>query len=145
MKNEDLDLEIELIPKTSWWKNARSEIDDWDDIRKKVYQEADYECEVCGGTGPEWPVEAHEKWAYEDGVQKLVEIKALCPTCHLSAHPGFANVKGKSKEAFDNFVEVNGIDEEEGKEILSNQWAVWKKRNQIEWELDLSYLDNFRD
>ena len=56
-------LTIELVPKTSWYSNVRSNVSrsQWDKLRKKCYLNADYKCEVCGDTGIKqgfkWPVE----------------------------------------------------------------------------------------
>ncbi len=78
-------LTVELVPKTSWYNNIRALVDelDWDRIRRQVYRQADYRCEICGGRGPEHPVECHEVWRYDDRthVQMLVRMIALCPAC----------------------------------------------------------------
>jgi hypothetical protein len=54
-------------------------------------------CEICGGRGPEHPVECHERWRYNDLIrtQTLVRMIALCPACHQVKHVGLANVRGK--------------------------------------------------
>ena len=64
VENKKIKLTIELVPKTAWYKNVRSEVskDRWDELRKECYRNANYKCEVCGGTGPKWPVECHEIW-----------------------------------------------------------------------------------
>jgi len=53
------ELTIELVPKTCWYTNLRSELpkSKWDKLRKKSYQEADYKCQICGGKGNRHPVE----------------------------------------------------------------------------------------
>jgi hypothetical protein len=46
-------LTIELVPKTSWYSNVRSNVskDEWDKIKKKCYIKANYKCEICNGIG----------------------------------------------------------------------------------------------
>ncbi len=94
-------LTIELVPKTSWCHNVRALTDElgWDRIRRQVYRQAGYRCEICGGRGPEHPVECHEVWRYDDRtrVQLLVRMIALCPACHQVKHLGLANVQGRGR------------------------------------------------
>jgi hypothetical protein len=101
-------LTVELVPKTSWYNNVRALVDElgWDRIRRQVYRQADYRCEVCGGRGPEHPVECHEVWRYDDRtrVQALVRMIALCPSCHRVKHMGFARVRGTSVQAREHLV-----------------------------------------
>jgi len=78
-------LTVELVPSTSWYSNVRSEVSkkDWNAIRKRVYREANYVCQICAGRGSKWPVECHEIWAYDDEnhIQELAGMQALCPKC----------------------------------------------------------------
>jgi hypothetical protein len=94
-------LTVELVPKTSWYHNVRALVDEmtWDRIRHQVWRQAEYRCEICGGRGPEHPVECHEVWRYDDRtrVQALVRMIALCPACHQVKHLGLANVQGRAR------------------------------------------------
>jgi hypothetical protein len=105
-------LTVELVPKTSWYNNVRALVDElgWDRIRRQVYRQAEYRCEICGGRGPEHPVECHEVWRYDDRTrtQMLVRMIALCPACHQVKHIGLANVKGKGAQARGHLARVNG-------------------------------------
>jgi hypothetical protein len=88
-------LTVELVSKTSWYNNVRALVDErgCDRIRRQVYRQADHRCEICGGRGPEHPVECHEVWRYDDRtrVQLLVRMIALCPACHqVKLYPGRA-------------------------------------------------------
>ena len=69
-------LTVELVPKTAWYKNLRSELPEgkWDQLRKHSYRLAEYKCEICTGKGDKWPVECHEIWDYDDvnHIQKLI-------------------------------------------------------------------------
>jgi len=52
-------------------------------------------CETCGGCGPQYPVECHEIWNYDDTrlIQKLDGLIALCPDCHEVKHIGLAGAR----------------------------------------------------
>ncbi len=80
MKNHNHKLSVELVPSSSWANNVRSLVSkkEWDSIRKKSYQDANYRCEICHGVGRKHPVECHEIWEYNDasGVRKSCEISA---------------------------------------------------------------------
>lgn len=137
-------LEIELVPTTSWFSNVRSNVskEEWDVLRKECYKKANYKCEICGGKGKKWPVEAHEIWEYNDDkkIQKLVRLIALCPACHEVKHIGFAKVKGREKEATEYLMKINNISENEADEYLKNVWEKWRDRNNYEWKLDTTIL-----
>lgn len=140
-------LQIELVPATSWYSNVRSEVskDEWDIIRRKCYQLADYKCELCGGKGKKWPVECHELWEYNDkkNTQKLVRLIALCPDCHQVKHIGLAGIKGKSEEAKEHLMEVNGMSSEEADNLIEEAFDKWRERSNYEWEVDTKYLDQY--
>jgi hypothetical protein len=137
-------LTIELVPKTSWYNNVRALTDElgWDRIRRQVYRQADYRCEICGGRGPEHPVECHEVWRYDDRthVQMLVRMIALCPACHQVKHIGFANVKGKGAQARAHLARVNGWTLEQADAYVSEAFRVWAQRSRGLWTLDLEGL-----
>jgi len=137
-------LTIELVPKTSWYNNVRTLVDEmtWDRIRRQVYRQADYRCEVCGGRGPEHAVECHEVWRYDDRtrVQLLVRMIALCPACHQVKHIGLANVKGKGAQACAHLARVNGWTLEQADTHISQAFQVWAQRSGGPWTLDLEGL-----
>jgi hypothetical protein len=137
-------LTIELVPKTSWYNNVRALVDEsgWDRIRRQVYRQADYRCEVCGGRGPEHPVECHEVWRYDDRtrMQRLVRMIALCPACHQVKHIGFASVKGKGAQARAHLGDVNGWTLEQADAYIDEAFQVWAQRSQGPWTLELEGL-----
>lgn len=144
MDKKSLKIEIELVPKTSWWSNARSEFENWwYKIRKEVYRNFDYRCGICGGTGPKWPVETHEVWEYypNSSIQRLSNVVSRCPSCHLVHHIGFAKTKGKYEESKSRFMNINNLSEQEAGKYISRAFNEWRKRNDIDWELDLSFLE----
>jgi hypothetical protein len=140
-------LTIELVPKTSWYNNVRALTNElgWDRIRRQVYRQADYRCEICGGKGPEHPVECHEVWRYDDRtrVQMLVRMIALCPACHQVKHIGFANVKGKGAQARAHLARVNGWTLAQADAYIAEAFQVWAQRSGGPWTLDLEGLRSY--
>jgi len=137
-------LTVELVPKTSWYNNVRALVDElgWDRIRRQVYRQADYRCEICGGKGLEHPVECHEVWRYDDRtrVQLLVRMIALCPACHQVKHIGFASVQGKGAQARAHLARVNAWTLAQADAYISQAFQVWAQRSQGPWTLDLEGL-----
>lgn len=133
---------IELIPKTAWGKNVRTQFPKtvWDTLRKKQYQEAGFRCEICGASGK---LECHEVWEYieePERVQKLVRLIALCPDCHAVKHMGRTSTLGE--EAFEHAVrhmmEVNGWNVFEARDHIEEAFVIWRQRSQYDWKLDTS-------
>jgi hypothetical protein len=137
-------LTVELVPKTSWYNNVRALVDklSWDRIRRQVYRQANYRCEVCGGRGPEHPVECHEVWHYDDRtrIQRLVRMIALCPACHQVKHIGFAGVQGKEAQARAHLARVNGWTLAQTDAYIDEAFLVWAQRSTGPWTLDLEGL-----
>lgn len=100
---EALKLEIELVPRSSWFQNIRTEVkeSEWDRIRYVTYGLANYSCEICGEKGSKHPVECHEVWQYNDVnlIQSLIKFEALCPLCHQVKHIGLTSKLGSYKRA----------------------------------------------
>jgi len=139
-------LEIELVPKNNWYLNLRSELTKtkWDIVRRKVYNNAGYRCEVCGGRGDTWPVECHEKWEYDDEnkIQKLTGLIALCPLCHKVKHIGLTKKNGEYDAVLEHFCKINKIDKEIAEKYITEQFNKWLNRSEYTYRLDLTYLDN---
>ena len=137
-------LTIELVPSTSWYSNVRSEVSksEWDFIRKKVYRNANYHCEICYGVGKKWPVECHEIWVYDDEkhIQELGGMQALCPNCHMVKHIGRTVEIGKGLQAISHLCKVNFWSKEKATEYMQESFAIWNERSQHEWRLNLFYL-----
>ena len=97
-QHASLKLQIELVPGSCWWTNVRSNLtqSQWDKIRKPVYANANFLCEICGERGTKHPVECHEVWIYNDKslIQKLDHFQSLCPLCHEVKHIGLAELLG---------------------------------------------------
>lgn len=141
-------LTIELVPKTAWFTNVRSNVskEAWDFLRRLTYKSAHYHCEICGGQGPNHPVEAHEVWEYDDDLhtQTLIRLIALCPDCHEVKHMGLANIRGRGVQAIAHLAKVNDWEYDFTQEYVNAQFDVWFDRSKKNWHLDISYLDQYR-
>jgi DNA polymerase III epsilon subunit-like protein len=141
-------LYIDLIPKKCWFKNVRSciEPEDWNRLRKYIYARANYKCECCGinTIKNHTRIEAHERFEYDSDskTQKLVRIIALCEKCHLVTHFGYAGVKGRREEAIEHFMKVRPQTKEELDKKIAVAFAIYRYRNTITWNLDLTLLTN---
>jgi len=140
-------LGVELVPRTSWCSNVRSEVprSKWDKIRKKCYEAAGHKCEVCGGVGRKHSVECHEIWEYNDETheQTLTGLIALCPSCHQVKHAGLAQVRGLIENVISHMVKVNGISRIHVGQILIQAFDEYHRRSQYEWTVDISYIEDY--
>lgn len=140
------ELFVDLIPSSCWFTNVRYCVDseDWKCIRKKVYSRINYVCECCKKNCivEKLQIEAHERWSYDYSTltQKLVRIIGLCKPCHLVTHYGFARISGKEQETFEHLKKVRGFELDELKKHIDTAYDIWMKRNQYEWNLDLSLI-----
>jgi hypothetical protein len=141
---EDIRLTIELVPSTCWFNNIRTCVSkaDWDKIRKSVYKNSHYFCEICAGQGQKHPVECHEVWHYDDKVhiQKLERMIALCPSCHEVKHIGLAKVKGRLQYAMNHLAKVNDWNLIQVTRYVSQSFKTWERRSQFQWDVNLSQL-----
>jgi len=135
-------LTIELIPKTSFFKNLRSELKaaQWDSLRKSVYQKANYRCQICGGKGKAHSVECHEIWEYDHPYQILIELIALCPSCHMVKHWGLTQLRGKEHVAFAHIQKVNNWTPQQVREHISEVAEIWHERNKVNWILNIEAI-----
>jgi hypothetical protein len=140
-------LTIELIPKTSWYRNVRSNVSTavWEKLKRATFSRAGYVCEVCGGRGKKWPVECHEVFVYDDEqhVQYLSRLIALCPACHEVKHIGLAGVRGHQARAVAHLAKVNGWSVSDAELYVEGCFELWHRRSCRQWKLDLSYLEQF--
>ena len=87
--DEPFILTLEPIPSCNYGISLANLLpkDTWNTLRRTVYQNARYTCEICGAMDVE--VHCHEVWHYTDKkpfVQKLVELKCICKDCHAVKH-----------------------------------------------------------
>lgn len=133
-----------MVPQTCWGKNLRAVLseEDWKRVKQHAYGAAGRRCIVCGGRGPEWPVEADEAWAYDDAgrVQTLKGVIALCPDCHLVRHWGRATVSGKTEVAVAQMMRVNGWSRQQAEAEGDEGMRLWRSRSRCEWRIDYSWV-----
>ena len=134
------ELFVDLIPRSCWFKNARTNISgvDWKRVRDLVVKRVQSRCECCGGHG----VDVHERWEYdnEHHCQILRRLVLLCKACHESTHMGFAGISGRRDEAMQHLRTVRGISHQEADAHCCTAFDTWHERNNIEWTLDISIL-----
>lgn len=147
LQEATIKLNIELVPRTAWFTNLRSDLkaSEWDKIRRKCYAEAGYKCEICSGVGPKHPVECHEKWNFGDGKITLTGLIALCPSCHEVCHIGLAGIRGRGEIAMRHFMKVNGISATEAKKLIAEAFALYHERSKRDkWVLEYKeYLTEY--
>ena len=140
-----LPLTVELVPQTQCGANLHKLLKgkQWDTLRKETYRRADYQCEICSAFGV--VLQTHEMWEYEDatGTRRLLRLVALCRPCHEVKHFGGAAANGRGTDAVAHLAEVNGWTEAEAQAHISSESAAWRRRNESEWTLDLSILDEY--
>lgn len=140
-------LTIELVPQTCWYSNVRSNVTakQWDVIRRKCYEKANHQCEICNGVGNKHPVECHEVWQYDDinHIQSLTGLIALCPSCHMVKHVGLSQMRGQMGLVVKQLMKVNGITQPQTLALIDDAFNEWANRSQYEWTLDISYLDTY--
>ena len=148
---KELLLTVELVPKSSWYFNVRSNVtpSQWNLLRTKCYVSAHYKCEVCGDTGlnqgHKYAVEAHEEFTFDDDLhtQTLTLLIALCPKCHKVKHPGLAQIKGEMEIVYAQLEKVNGMDYDEINKYLDACFLLWKNRSKHKWTLNIDYIKTY--
>lgn len=142
-EHQDTKLTIELVPRSAWHRNLRSMLppSHWDKLRRDTYKRVNYKCEICGGVGPNHPIECHERWSYDDKKQvaKLTGLYGLCPACHEVKHIGLAQVKGRLPQAAEHLANVNNITPEEAISIIQDAFELWAERSEHDWDVDISW------
>lgn len=138
---------VDLVPRSCWFTNVRSCVSpvDWERLRRPVLRRAGYRCEACGdgedrATG-RW-LEVHERWHYDErsGVQALRRLICLCSPCHLVTHFGYANVTGRTEQAFAHLRRVACVNDVQAWAHLRSAENLWIERSARTWTLDLFML-----
>lgn len=141
-------LKIELVPAPIQYINLRSLLpkEQWDKLRRATYKRVKYRCEICGGKGPDHPVECHEEWNYDedDCVAKIVELHGLCPACHECKHVGLAGLNGRMEEVIAHLCKINGYDRQMAVRCISSAFEIWEQRSKWAWTIDVNvdYIQN---
>ena len=138
-------LSIELIPKTSWCTNVRSQVsrDVWNAIRLHFKKPS---CQFCGYKGKLF---THEVWKYDDKlhIQKLVGFRSICGLCHHIKHLGLAGLMAKKgdidyQRLIKHYCAVNGCSEADFILDRTEAFELWRERSSHEWTVDINYLDS---
>lgn len=138
-------IRINLIPQTSWGRNLRSlmERDEWKAFaRRHVYGLTGSLCLVCGGRGPDWPVEADEVWHFDDdaGIQRLAAVVPLCPACHEVRSAGLATANGRGEDAARHLAWVDRTRIGDARKRIADAMHVWQTRSRRTWQIDLTVM-----
>ena len=139
-------IRINLVPQTSWGRNIRALVDKdtWRAFcREHIYASTGSLCLICGGRGPQWPVEADEVWRFDDaaGVQRLHGIVPLCPACHEVRTAGLATANGRAQAAATHLAWVERITVSEARKRIQSSLDEWQLRSRRTWAIDLSYME----
>ncbi len=143
---DKLKLDIEVLPSGAWNNNLRTLFSKkaWDFIREDAYARAHGKCSICKRKVNR--LEAHERWEFskEAGVQKLVDVIAVCNSCHSVIHIGRTQLIGYEDRAIKHFQKVNGCD-------YQGYISALKRANErcidlstvSDWILDLDWLKRY--
>lgn len=151
-------IKIQMIPKSAYGKNVRSEVSasEWRRISLFVREQAAvcvggdengpcrivYRCEICGEEYEKISdLDAHEEWTFQNGKQKLKNIRAVCVKCHRVIHLGRTIHAGFEKEAKRWFCQVNRCSKKEYRKARDKAFRKWNKRSGMRWKLDISNLE----
>ncbi|AHH93567.1 DUF5710 domain-containing protein [Kutzneria viridogrisea] len=138
---------VDLVPRSCWFTNVRSCVDqrDWERLRRMVVQRAQSRCEACGRAedrpSRRW-LEVHERWAYDEHarVQSLRRLICLCTDCHRSTHFGLAQVMGLADQAFTHLMAVARMSQSQADEHVRQAFRLWEQRSRTAWTLNLDML-----
>ena len=149
---KNLDLEINLIPRTSWSASLSNSLtkESWDSIRKPIVESHNNRCCFCGSTGVSLSksirdIDTHELWQYSDlnqdpKVQKLIGFICLCSSCHLMFHLGFAETIGKQKQTIKRLKALEKKSDVEIQQKVEKIFNLWEKRSHYSWEIDITRI-----
>ena len=142
-------LKIDLIPESSWCKNLRNHIGQtkWNKIGIESCERVKGLCEICGATETR-RLDCHEIFEYDEEtkIQKLTGFMSLCRKCHQVIH--FENTRLRATEGnfelepfIEHFMKVNNCDRKTFDEHRTKALDIWRKRNKVEWSVDLGGFD----
>jgi hypothetical protein len=140
---------VDLVPKSRWFTNVRSCVDqqDWERLRRMVVDRPARRCEVCGDrqvTAERHWLEVHERWAYEENkdVQALRRLLCLCINCHSATHPGLTGLRGTAEDAKAHLARVNQWTAHQLEEHIAAAFRWFAQRSRRQWKLDLAILES---
>lgn len=144
-------LTVELVPKTAWWSNVRSNVNrvEWEQCKAYARAKTGGTCIICGDSGLNqgyrYPVEAHEIWDYDDHnqIQTLVDIWPLCPMCHKVKHLGRTREVSSPEQwarVIDHLARVNRWTGSTVERYVLLVFEIWRERSTVDWRLNIDML-----
>ena len=141
-------LELHLIPKTSYYINLRNYLGSgWKVISDSIRAKNDFTCQYCNLKKDPKNIHLHEVWEFskETSVQKLVKFECICSTCHSIHHWGLSMIQGKNMPFLSKYAcKINNCSIFEWNSYVEECFEEWKKRSEISWKVDVSYIDTFK-
>lgn len=140
----DFPLEIEMVPRTCFFSNLRSNLSkkDWEKLRQWRIHEAGGRCEICGSQNGGRSLECHEIWVYDEVTytQKLDGLVALCRECHRAKHMALAREMGWEDLARRHIMRINLWTPSQVDAYIREAFELFEYRSQFEWKLDIQWL-----
>lgn len=135
---------MELIPENAWGNNLRNALPkkDWDNLRNFCYERFQNYCAVCNKYDEK--LDAHEVWKFKAHLQEqeLIDIIALCKSCHFVKHFKQAKRIGAEKHAIEHFKKINKCNDYVFSEHLMESEFNFNNLSKIEkWTLTTPTLD----
>jgi|LGOV01.1.fsa_nt_gb hypothetical protein len=137
---------LDLIPISAQQKNMRNYLTpkEWDILRRITYKKYAYKCAICGGQGRSHPVEAHEEWAFSHDTIILIDVVALCPTCHRLKHINFYRHDLHTFRALiRRYAYQHNITEAIARTFIYNQFDMYDMQMLKQWKLDTSSIQRY--
>jgi hypothetical protein len=147
----------DLIPETSWGASLANLLTSrsWETVRELILERNHHVCQCCGVQRTS--LDVHELWSYafpdQDeidlcrdndcylmGVQKLENLISVCSDCHLCFHLGFANSRGRGKQALARLRALNNWSVGQIFQYERLVYDRWNDANEIGWQLDFARL-----
>jgi len=147
-----INLMIDLIPRNSWGASLANSLTpkSWDSVRKPFIEKYGNRCQICGRKGEDLSksirdVDTHELWDYghpnkKIKTQKLLGFVAVCSSCHLMFHLGFASTIGKQEVTIKRMQRLEKLSDLEMKKRISTIFSKWESRSEHDWMVDISIL-----
>lgn len=145
----------DLIPQTSWGSSLANLLtrNQWNALRYPVIERNQGVCEYCGKHVGK-SLEVHENWRYhvpegqtpvaQDqylfGRQELIGLLGVCKSCHACFHLGLANVRGHLDKTLLRLRQINGWNQRQCEEYLSELYERHHQLNAFYWYLDCSFV-----
>lgn len=138
-------LEIEMVPRTCFFSNLRSNLSakDWQKLREWSIARAGGRCEICGSQNGGRGLECHEIWEYDEEsfTQHLRGLFALCRECHRAKHLALARLKGWEDSARRHLMRVNRWTPSQVDSQIEQAFLLFEYRSQFEWKLNITWLE----